>query len=278
MAGACLHRQSATAPTITPNPKQVRSGAHPKIHKCLGKQKGSGTMPLAKCRKCGKEINTQTKTCPNCGAGRTKDRGILRTFFVFLTLAAISIFYQTLKEHDKRLASRRAGTPARTAEQPVTPPPGQTAQTTRADSRPAKTDRGKWIVSTEKNPADGTNTVTLALVADEGRSRRDKKVSLILRCKSGKTDLYINWKDFLGNDARVLTRVGSENTVTRQWSLSTDKRASFYPGSPIRFIKKMTKNDTLVVQATPHNGSPIAATFDIRGLENALKPLQKACH
>lgn len=33
----------------------------------------------------------------------------------------------------------------------------------------------------------------------------------------------------------------------------------------------------MFTQITPYNESPVSATFDVAGLSEALKPLQKAC-
>lgn len=136
---------------------------------------------------------------------------------------------------------------------------------------------GKWQVSSKVNPIDDSKTETLILVADSGQSKWGRPVALIIRCKSNETELYINWNDYLGSSARVLTRIGSEDAVTKNWSLSTDKQATFYPRGIITFIKEMMGANKLVAQVTPYNESPVTAVFDTTGLENAIKPLRETC-
>lgn len=142
---------------------------------------------------------------------------------------------------------------------------------------PTTEGNGKWNVSWTKNPVDDSKTVTLVLDADSGRSRWGNNISMVARCKSNKTNLYINWNDYLGRKARVLSRIGSNKAVTRTWSISTDSKATFHP-RPISFLKEMMKSDKLVAQITPYNESPVTAIFNTAGLVNAIKLLRETCH
>ena len=137
---------------------------------------------------------------------------------------------------------------------------------------------GKWMVTDEVNPIDDSRTVTLALPADSGKSKWGNPIILIARCKSNTTELFIGWGDYLGREANVLTRIGKHDAVTREWSLSTNSQATFYPGNrDISFLKQMMEADTLVAQVTPYNESPTTAVFDTEGLDVAIKPLRETC-
>ena len=137
---------------------------------------------------------------------------------------------------------------------------------------------GKWIVSDSVNPVDDSRTVTLALQADSGQSKWGKPITLVLRCQSNTTNLYINWNDYLGSEAEVLTRVGNAKASTSEWSISTDKQSSFYPGSSIAFIRSLFETDKLVAQVTPYNENPVTAIFNISGLRKAALPLMETCN
>ncbi len=136
---------------------------------------------------------------------------------------------------------------------------------------------GKWAVNVETNPIDDSKTVTLLLMADEGKNRWGRPIAMLVRCRSNETDLFIAWNDYLGSEADVLSRVGSDKARTRRWSMSTDKKATFHP-QPIAFLKSMMEADSLVTQVTPYNESPVTAVFDIKGLSEAIKPLRETCH
>lgn len=136
---------------------------------------------------------------------------------------------------------------------------------------------GKWVVETDENPLDDSKTVTLALESDEGRSRFRGPVLMVLRCKSNKTEVYLRWGEYLGREAMVTGRVGKNKPITIPWNLSTDSQATFFPGQPIGFIKKLMEHDKYVAQVTPYNESPTTAVFDISGLSQAVKPLRQTC-
>lgn len=135
---------------------------------------------------------------------------------------------------------------------------------------------GKWKVSVDVNPIDDSKTATLILNADSGKNKWGKPVYLVARCKSNTTDLYIGWNDYLGRDASVLTRVGTNKAVTQRWGMSTDKKATFH-NKPVPLLKEMLGSSKLVAQVTPYNESPVTAIFDIAGLKNAIKPLRGTC-
>ena len=98
-----------------------------------------------------------------------------------------------------------------------------------------------------------------------------------MRCQSGKTNFFINWNDYLGSEATVLTRVGTENAVTSDWSLSTNSQATFRPGNTVAFIKHLSTVRQLVAQVTPYHENPITAVFDLTGIETAVAPLRETC-
>lgn len=137
-------------------------------------------------------------------------------------------------------------------------------------------DTGKWLVSSKVNPIDDSKTVTLMLEATTGASKWKDKVYFVARCQSNKTEVYIGWNDYLGSESYVLTRIGSNKATTSQWTLSTDKKATFHR-KPISFLKQMSESDKLLAQITPYNENPVTAVFDIKGASNALEPLRKTC-
>jgi type VI secretion system protein VasI len=138
-------------------------------------------------------------------------------------------------------------------------------------------DAGKWIVSTKTNPLDDTKTVTLALVSENAHSRFGEPITLIIRCKSGKIEVYINWNQYLGSETEIISRFGSKEAKRREWSLSSDGQAAFYPGNSIPFIRELLSSVRFVAQVTPYNESPITALFDTKGFAKALIPLKETC-
>lgn len=158
--------------------------------------------------------------------------------------------------------------PASTIDSILTSPTGGPAPTA-----------GGWTISETRNPIDDSPTVAISLDASSpAASRFGGSPTLFLRCKSSQTELYVSWNEYLGLDeTRVTVRVGKAPARTSSWSISTDNRASFYPGSPIGFIKEVMEVDTLVLMTTPYGESPVTAVFPVSGLSEKITPLRTAC-
>src|SRR5680860_563396 len=60
---------------------------------------------------------------------------------------------------------------------------------------------GKWTFSKEINPVDDTITITFILDSDSGKSIYGEIIYLVLRYRSKKTEAYISWNSYLGNEA-----------------------------------------------------------------------------
>lgn len=144
-------------------------------------------------------------------------------------------------------------------------------------SRTPVTGTGEWVIRDETNPIDDTRTVLLGLTASTGRSSFGEPISLILQCKSREVSAAINWNDYLGSDAYVTARVGSQEASRRAWVMSTNSQGSFYPGDATQFIDQLQHADRFVAQVTPYNENPVTAVFALSGLPNAIKPLREAC-
>ena len=130
---------------------------------------------------------------------------------------------------------------------------------------------GKWTFSKEINPVDDTITITFILDSDSGKSIYGETIYLVLRYRSKKTEAYISWNSYLGNEAYVLTRIGTEKAITQLWSMATNNQSTFYPKDDIGFIRKLMNVDRFVAQVTPYSESPITAVFDVRGLRDAVE-------
>lgn len=135
---------------------------------------------------------------------------------------------------------------------------------------------GKWRVSTNTNPIDDSKTVTAIVDADSGVNEYGKKPSLVVRCKSGKPELYVTWDQYLGSEANVLTRVGDNPAFNMPWNLSTDSKATFHP-SAVGLLWDIENEKRLVFQVVPYSSNPITAIFNVAGSLEALQPLREAC-
>ena len=138
---------------------------------------------------------------------------------------------------------------------------------------------GKWWTRTNTDPLNDKAVHIAGLSADSGRGRFGDTIDMVIRCKDNKTEMYINWQSFLGRDsARITHRVGKEQAITSSWSVSTDHKASFFPGSPVPTLKRMLAETSFVANVTPYSESPVTATFDLTGIEGALADIRNGCN
>lgn len=137
---------------------------------------------------------------------------------------------------------------------------------------------GDWSVAEKINPLDDTAVYFAVLDAQTGRSRRGDKISMVIRCANNRTEMYINWHDYLGMDSTQVTyRVGKNAAVRQEWSLSTDNQSTFFPGSPVSVLKQMVEETSFVASLVPYNENPVTVEFDITGIEPALQNIRKNC-
>lgn len=146
---------------------------------------------------------------------------------------------------------------------------------------------GNWQIRSSTSPFDDSKTVTMELYSlDEipDRIGRSGKPKLYLRCKENTTNAFItfagNFMADIQGYGRVRYRLDSDAAVTKRMQVSTDNEALglWSGGTAIPFIKDMFGHETMILSATPYNQSAYTMSFDVKKLEEAIKPLREACH
>lgn len=140
--------------------------------------------------------------------------------------------------------------------------------------------KGAWRVVTEKSAIDDSLNVHVSVESDAAVHSGYKNVTptLHIRCAENKTQVFINWDLYLGIDqTMMLTRFDDTKANTDEWTISTNNKAVFVRGNNIAFAKKLMNHNKLLVQITPHGENSVMATFNIKGLSEAIKPLREAC-
>ena len=156
------------------------------------------------------------------------------------------------------------------------------------NTQTSSTGTGKWMVTEETNPLDDSKTYVAILSEDEKRTGfMNKTVSLILRCKSDTTEVYISWGDYLGDDGtsvysdykNVIERLDSEQARTRKWSVSTNNTSTFAPeNADIDLVMALDKADRYVVQTTPYGENPKTASFTLDGINGVAAKIAQTCN
>jgi len=191
-----------------------------------------------------------------------------------LLLGSVSAYAITLKELDQRIKDCAAIGNATARLQAY----DALAESLGLSPALSPGDKGKWLVDISTDPIDDSKIVNLVLPCTSGTNSDGNPIYLFLRYESGKTEAFIVWGQYLGENLIDVTwRFGNEQAETGEWLISTDGKATFYPPyDVIAFIKKLLTVNRFVVRLTPPNESPITAVFDLRGLKNAIPPLREA--
>ncbi|WP_158275158.1 type VI secretion system-associated protein TagO [Thioclava sp. NG1] len=147
--------------------------------------------------------------------------------------------------------------------------------------------RDNWSVYQKKNPLDDSKVVQLTTLSSEpmhDRFRARDRASLVFRCESNTTNAYIVFGGlFMSSNSghgRVNYRVDDRKPARTNMGESNDNTALglWSGGRAIPFIKGLMGASKLYVEATPFSESRVSMTFDISGLDEAIKPLREACH
>lgn len=134
---------------------------------------------------------------------------------------------------------------------------------------------GDWEVQEEVSPLDDSRNVVMALSAEN-----NVNLQLIVRCKEGKTDVFIDYYTVLerirGWDVFVWSRFDQEPAERHGWRPSTTGTAIFaYSG--VEWARKIASARKLFVRTDPESGPVVEGTFNLKGSAEAMRPLRKAC-
>jgi hypothetical protein len=224
-------------------------------------------MALIKCKECGNQVSTSATACPQCGAIPPKDSSQLGIAFVLVIVAIIGY---TLITNYKNHAHKTEIAQAKYAKKEpyVAPKPTH-----------------KWHFYTDENPVDDTTTSTLFLSPTTGKSKWGKSFTMVARCKSNTTELYVQWHDYLGDDSNdvyedwkwITVRIGDNKAKKEKWSISTDKTASF-SRTAIPTLREIAKADKLLFSTIPYNENASTAIYDTNGLSEGIQKIADACN
>lgn len=148
-------------------------------------------------------------------------------------------------------------------------------------------DTGKWLLLQDISQLDDTKTVSLHLASDNtisGQFGSPGTASIYLRCLENTTSVFLIMNDMFLSDIQgfgtVDFRIDDKKADKLRMLSSTDNKALglWSGGSAIPFAKRLIAGSKVVFRVTPFNQSPVEVTFDLKGLDEAIKPLQQACN
>lgn len=145
---------------------------------------------------------------------------------------------------------------------------------------------GFWEVTKKQSPV-GEDIVYLRNNAIGQVTLRDgtmRRPTLIIQCKGGTTDVYLDWKTKLivphvvfGQTMGIAYQIDTQPEVQEMWELALDKRALFSP-EPVEFVKKLRQREKIVFNITSMYDSTRTVVHDISQLDTVLPLLVDRCY
>ena len=165
------------------------------------------------------------------------------------------------------------------------PKPPASPATPTTQPAPPETARDKWTGgASSQSSMDDSPTVTFHLQAENQIQvwLGTKQPSLIVRCHERGTDVYMvtgtaaHVEYGAMDSATVQVRFDDAAATKQRWNESTDNEALFAP-QPVAFARRIAKSNRLRLGFTPFNASPVVVEFDVRGFDQHIGEIAKAC-
>jgi type VI secretion system protein VasI len=123
-------------------------------------------------------------------------------------------------------------------------------------------------------------TAKLSRFATSGSAQH---AALIIRCREGKTDLYVAYSDIVDgmeHSISVQYRIGGAPVKTERWGISQDFQSygTWQTAATVPFIKSLLNADEFYVRGDAGSMGTSEASFKLAGIDGAIAPVRAACH
>ena len=139
----------------------------------------------------------------------------------------------------------------------------------------ASTTPPQWIVSAEKDKMDDRPQALLLLDSEE-----QPRATLIVRCKQGKPEVFINTRDVLESEQaggrNIRVRFDDEKPQPDVWRLSAGETGLFSE-NPRYLLTDLLETSTFRIEYRPFERNPRTVSFKTAGLKEAIAPVAAAC-
>jgi type VI secretion system protein VasI len=140
-----------------------------------------------------------------------------------------------------------------------------------------------WLQISKTDKLDDSQMIGIAASANELISNSigmDKQVLLFIRCNKNETDFAIQTPRVIGggygDGAQVKWKIDQGKISTEQWAVASNATAVF-ARQPVPMLKSMIGKTQLIVSVPSYDKAPETVTFNLAGLEDALKPIREQC-
>ncbi len=142
-------------------------------------------------------------------------------------------------------------------------------------------EKREWTFAESVSPMDGTKTQSLRLEAVDSELPAYASGTLMIRCKAGKSDLYV----VTGRPAAVeygldtntvRIRLDDRKPLTQHWWESDDHEALFAP-DPVPLAQQIAEAHTMLFEFTPFQETKKLIRFDLEDLKRQVEKVAVPC-
>ena len=148
-----------------------------------------------------------------------------------------------------------------------------------AFAQPSPEQIAEWKAAADKGEAYAQYFmgVFATIPAYSGTNEKGEAPSLTVRCKNGKTQLYVSWGTFVNNESQSVTdRIDDLQPERGAWRISSNREGLFRPINK-QFIRRLMAAKNYVVRTTPYSENPITAQFDMSQFSPVGEKVIEAC-
>lgn len=142
---------------------------------------------------------------------------------------------------------------------------------------------GKWKVVKGKDPLSDKPEIFLSNSAVSASSCRHSRLAhnITIRCTKNTTAILLDFGGCIVGSRRqhIGYRLDDRKAIYKRVSPSGDSKALGFwnGGQSIPVIKEMLQKNKLLIVAETYNQVPLTSTYDLTGLDEAIRPLRKMC-
>jgi type VI secretion system protein VasI len=192
--------------------------------------------------------------------------------------------------YDKAFGGQHVATPATPPPQmPAPQPPAVAAKKPTNDGLMVAEDQVGWSNKETTSGLDNSKTETAILPAATAKISRfaesglAQHAALIIRCREGKTDLFVAYTDIVDGMEHTISvqyRIGDAPVKKERWGISQDYQSygTWQTAATLPFIKSLLGADEFYIRGDAGSMGTSEALFKLAGIEGAIAPVRAACH
>lgn len=136
----------------------------------------------------------------------------------------------------------------------------------------------KWKTVTNKDPMTDVESTSVFLTSGPISDGTYAPAELHFRCTQGLFEVYVGWRKYMGSGKHsVTTRVDDDQAEPNKWDASSDGRTSFYPFADSRFLDRLSKSTTYLVQVD-NRGEKLRAKFNTSAMSSEVAKVRSECN